>query len=73
MWSSDGTRIGFSAYTSRTPRRSPCSGLVNSEIFLIAADGSTTASQITNTSGTSVEAWPKWGWKPRSGQTSVER
>ena len=62
MWRSDGAWIGFSAYTSFTPRRSQCSDLVNSEIFLIKADGSTTASQITNTSGTSVEVWPKWGW-----------
>jgi hypothetical protein len=62
MWRSDGAWIGFSAYTSFTPRRSQCSGLVNSEIFLIKADGSSTASQITNTSGTSVEVWPKWGW-----------
>jgi hypothetical protein len=61
MWRSDGTSIGFSAYTSSTPRRSPCSNLVNSEIFLITADGSNTASQITNTRGTSVEVWPKWG------------
>jgi hypothetical protein len=61
MWRSDGTSIGFSAYTSSTPRRSPCSNLVNSEIFLIPDDGSNTASQITNTPGTSVEVWPKWG------------
>jgi len=66
MWSSDGTLIGFSAYlSSRTPRNSPCAGLVNSEIFLISADGSNTASAITDTNGTSVEAWPKWGWVPR--------
>ena len=62
MWTSDSTWIGFSAYTSSTPRRSPCSNAVNSEIFLIKADGSGRASQITNTLGTSVEAWPKWGW-----------
>ena len=62
MWTTDSTWIGFSAYTSSTPRRSPCSTLVNSEIFLIKADGSTTASQITNTNGTSVEGSPKWGW-----------
>jgi Tol biopolymer transport system component len=66
IWSSDGTWIGFSAYSStRTPRNSPCSALVNSEIFLIRADGSNTASAITDTNGTSVEAWPKWGWVPR--------
>ena len=62
MWTSDGMWIGFSGYTSSTPRRAPCSNLVNSEIFLIKADGSNTASQITVTPGTSVEAWPKWGW-----------
>ncbi len=62
MWTSDGMWIGFSGYTSSTPRRAPCSNLVNSEIFLIKADGSNTASQITNTLGTSVEVWPKWGW-----------
>ena len=62
MWSADSAWIGFTAYTSRTPRRSPCSGLVNSEIFLIKADGSIPATKITNTNGTSVEASPKWGW-----------
>jgi hypothetical protein len=62
MWSPDSAWIGFSAYTTKTPRSSPCSSLVNSEIFLIRADGSTTATPITNTNGTSVEAWPRWGW-----------
>jgi hypothetical protein len=62
MWSPDGGSIGFTAFTSRTPRNSPCSGLVNSEIFLIQADGSATATPLTNTNGTSVEAWPRWGW-----------
>ncbi len=62
MWRSDGAWIGFTAFTSSSPRRSPCSSLVNSEIFLIKADGSTIATQITNTNGTSVEAWPRWGW-----------
>ncbi len=62
MWRSDSAWIGFTAFTSSTPRRSPCSSLVNSEIFLIKADGSTIATQITNTNGTSVEAWPRWGW-----------
>ncbi|MDQ5858565.1 MAG: hypothetical protein M3542_09875 [Acidobacteriota bacterium] len=63
MWSPDSAWIGFQAYAGgRTPRNSPCSGPVNSEIFLIRADGSTTATQITNTNGTSVEAWPRWGW-----------
>jgi hypothetical protein len=61
-WSPDSEWIGFTAYTSGTPRHSPCSGLVNSEIFLIKADGSTTATQITDTNGTSVEVWPKWGF-----------
>lgn len=62
IWSQDSEWIGFTAYTSRTPRNSPCSFLVNSEIFLIKADGSTTATPITNTNGTSVEVWPRWGW-----------
>lgn len=62
MWSPDSAWIGFTAFTAKTPRHSPCSGLVNSEIFLTQADGSTTAIQITNTNGTSVEAWPRWGW-----------
>jgi hypothetical protein len=62
MWASDSASIAFTAYTSSTPRKSPCSTLVNSEIFLINADGSGTASQITNTNGTSVEGAPKWGW-----------
>ena len=62
MWTADSAWIGFTAYTSSTPRRSPCSALVNSEIFLIKADGSSTASQITYTNGTSVEGSPKWGW-----------
>jgi WD40-like Beta Propeller Repeat len=62
IWSSDGAWIGFWAYTSKTARNSPCSGLTNSEIFMIKADGSTTATQITNTNGTSVEAWPRSGW-----------
>ena len=58
IWSSDGAWIGFTAFTSRTPRRSPCSGLLNSEIFLIPADGSTTATQITNTNGTRSKPGP---------------
>jgi hypothetical protein len=62
IWSQDSAWIGFTAYTSRTPRNSPCSGLVNSDIFLIKSDGSTTATPITNTNGTSVEVWPRWGW-----------
>ena len=62
MWSPDSAWIGFTAYTSSTPRFSPCSSLVNTEIFLIKADGSTTATQITDTNGTSVEVWPRWGW-----------
>lgn len=62
MWRSDGAWLAFSAYTSSVPRPSPCSDLLNSEIFLIKADGSNTASQVTNTRGTSVEVWPKWGW-----------
>lgn len=62
MWSPDSAWIGFSAYAAKTPRRSPCSDLLNSEIFLIRADGSITATQITSTNGTSVEAWPRWGW-----------
>lgn len=62
IWSQDSGWIGFTAYTSRSPRNSPCSGLVNSDIFLIKSDGSSTATQITNTNGTSVEVWPRWGW-----------
>jgi len=63
MWSPDGKSVGFWAYTvGQTRRQSPCTGLVNSEIFRINADGTGTASPITNTNGTSVEAWPKWGW-----------
>jgi hypothetical protein len=60
MWSPDGGSIGFTAFT-KTTRRSSCPS-VNSEIFLIAADGSATATQITDTNGTSAEAWPRWGW-----------
>src|SRR5215510_9961516 len=61
--SPDGAWIGFTAYDNgKAPRGSACSGLVNSEIFLIIADGSTTATPLTDTKGTSVEAWPKWGW-----------
>jgi hypothetical protein len=33
IWSPDSAWIGFTAYTSRSPRHSPCSYLVNSEIF----------------------------------------
>ena len=62
MWSADSAWIGFFAYMSSTPRRAPCSSLVNSELFIIRADGSNTASQITATNGTSVEFDPKWGW-----------
>ena len=51
--------LGFYVCTRRS---SPCSTLLNSELFLINADGSNSAVQITNTNGTSVEAWPKWGW-----------
>jgi hypothetical protein len=61
MWAAGGTWIGFAAYTSGTVRHSPCSDAVNSEIFLINADGSGTAFLITDTHGTSVEALPKWG------------
>jgi Tol biopolymer transport system component len=62
MWSPDGEQIGFTAYVSRTPRNAPCSSLVNSEIFVITADGSARAEALTNTNGTSVELWPRWGW-----------
>jgi Tol biopolymer transport system component len=62
MWSADGTWIGFSAFTGSTPRRAPCSTLVNSEIFRIKADGTGVASGLTTTNGTGVEAWPQWGW-----------
>jgi hypothetical protein len=61
-WSPDDAWIGFAAYVnSHPPRNSICSGIVNSEIFLIKADGSTTATPITNTNGTSVEDGPRWG------------
>jgi hypothetical protein len=60
IWSPDGGSIGFTAYT-KTTRRSSCPS-VNSEIFLIPADGSATATQITDTNGTSAEAWSRWGW-----------
>jgi len=63
MWTADSAWIGFFAYLASTPRNAPCSVLVNSEIFIIRADGSNTASQITATNGTSVEAFPKWGWE----------
>jgi Tol biopolymer transport system component len=63
MWSPDSESIGFFAFAkARMPRNSPCSGLVNTEIFLIPADGSATATQITNTNGTSAEYRPAWGW-----------
>ena len=62
MWTLDSAWIGFTAHTSSTPRRALCSTFVNTEIFLIKANGTGTASQITNTNGTSVEAHPKWGW-----------
>ena len=62
MWTANSAWIGFTAYTSSTPRKLPCSALVNSEIFLIKAEGSSTASQITHTNGTSVEGSPKWGF-----------
>lgn len=60
MWSPDGGSIGFTAFT-KTTRRSSCPS-VNSEIFLIATDGSATATPITDTNGTGAEAWPRWGW-----------
>jgi hypothetical protein len=65
MFSPDGEWIAFTALTTttKTPRNLPCSGLVNSDIFLINADGSSTAVDITNTNGTSVEVWPRLGWQ----------
>jgi hypothetical protein len=63
MWSPDSKSIGFFAFAkARMPRNSPCSGLVNTEIFLIPAGGSATATQITNTNGTSTEYRPAWGF-----------
>jgi hypothetical protein len=62
MWSANGLSIGFSAFTGATPRRSPCSNLVNAEIFRINSDGTGVASALTTTNGTGVEAWPQWGW-----------
>jgi Tol biopolymer transport system component len=60
MWSATGTAIAFSAYTGNAPRNSFCSALVNSEIFVIKADG--VASALTTTNGTRVEGSPQWGW-----------
>jgi hypothetical protein len=62
MWSATGTAIGFSAYTGNPPRNSFCSALVNSEIFVINADGTGVASALTWTNGTRVEGVPQWGW-----------
>jgi Tol biopolymer transport system component len=62
MWSATGASIGFSAYTGNAPRNSFCSALLNSEIFVIKADGSGIASALTATNGTRVEGWPQWGW-----------
>ena len=62
MWSATGTAIGFSAYTGNAPRNSFCSALVNSEIFVIKADGTGVASALTTTNGTRVEGSPQWGW-----------
>jgi hypothetical protein len=62
MWSANGLSIGFSAFTGATPRRSPCSALINAEIFRINSDGTGVASALTTTNGTGVEAWPQWGW-----------
>jgi Tol biopolymer transport system component len=63
MWTPDSAWIGFTAFTSgRVRRGTACDGLVNSDIFLIQADGSTKAIQLTNTNGTSTELFPKWGW-----------
>ena len=62
MWSATGTAIGFSAYTGNPPRNSFCSALVNSEIFVINADGTGVASALTMTNGTRVEGFPQWGW-----------
>jgi hypothetical protein len=62
MWSATGTAIGFSAYTGNSPRNSFCSALVNSEIFVINADGTGVASALTWTNGTRVEGVPQWGW-----------
>jgi Tol biopolymer transport system component len=61
MWTADSAWIGFTGHTSKTPRGSPCSGLVNTEIFLIKADGSITATQITNTNGTKCRSPAQMG------------
>jgi Tol biopolymer transport system component len=62
MWSATGLSIGFSAYAGNPPRNSFCSALVNSEIFVIKADGTGVASALTTTNGTGVEGSPQWGW-----------
>jgi hypothetical protein len=61
MWSADMAWIGFSAYTASSPPNSSCNSF-NSEIFRIPADGSSKATKITDTYGTSAEVWPVWGW-----------
>jgi hypothetical protein len=62
MWAAGGVSIGFAFYTSETARRARCSAMVNGAIFLINADGSSVASLITDTNGTSGEGVPKWDW-----------
>jgi Tol biopolymer transport system component len=63
MFSPDGEWIAFTALTTKTPHNLPCSALVNSDIFLINSNGSSTAVDITNTNGTSVEVLPRLGWQ----------
>ena len=63
VWSPDGSSIGFTAYVSgRVPRSATCNNVGNSDVFITKADGSTVATHITDTNGTSAEASPRWGW-----------
>jgi WD40 repeat protein len=61
-WSPDGQFLAFMAQGSRPPRNSPCSGLVNFDIYELKADGTGTVIPLTNTVGTGVEYFPQWGW-----------
>jgi len=61
-WSPDGQFLAFMAQGERAPRGSPCSGVVNYDIFSIKADGTGTLGLLTNTVGTGAEYWSQWGW-----------
>jgi hypothetical protein len=60
--SPDGQFLAFMAQGERAPRGSPCSGVVNYDIFSIKADGTGTLGLLTNTVGTGAEYWSQWGW-----------